>query len=192
MKTYHEDFERERHAREAAIKVKNLAEERMKKMERDMKELRDRLNQQAARRLREDQVRSHSYSTVLIQPSSDDPLPIIYSLQYDDQPPFGEQRRSAEHRFADTQPSNLTDPNRFSGQHQFSGHQEIPVVQRPRSGQQHSGPQFQQHSGLQYQMGHVIEPSASIASPGAPPLPPKGIHGTPPTTAGGFGGIVMY
>ena len=56
MKLYHEDFERERHAREAAIKVKNLAEERMKKMERDMKELRDRLNVQAARRLREDQV----------------------------------------------------------------------------------------------------------------------------------------
>lgn len=56
LKLYHEDFERERHAREAAIKVKNLAEERMKKMERDMKELRDRLNQQAARRLREDQV----------------------------------------------------------------------------------------------------------------------------------------
>ena len=49
LKLYHEDFERERHAREAAIKVKNLAEERMKKMERDMKELRDRLNQQAAR-----------------------------------------------------------------------------------------------------------------------------------------------
>lgn len=56
LKLYHEDFERERHAREAAIKVKNLAEERMKKMERDMKELRDRLNVQAARRLREDQV----------------------------------------------------------------------------------------------------------------------------------------
>ena len=58
LKLYHEDFERERHAREAAIKVKNLAEERMKKMERDMKELRDRLNQQAARRLREDQVKT--------------------------------------------------------------------------------------------------------------------------------------
>ena len=58
LKLYHEDFERERHAREAAIKVKNLAEERMKKMERDMKELRDRLNQQAARRLREDQVKA--------------------------------------------------------------------------------------------------------------------------------------
>jgi hypothetical protein len=66
LKLYHEDFERERHAREAAIKVKNLAEERMKKMERDMKELRDRLNQQAARRLREDQVRVSC---------NDDPLP---------------------------------------------------------------------------------------------------------------------
>ena len=65
LKLYHEDFERERHAREAAIKVKNLAEERMKKMERDMKELRDRLNQQAARRLREDQVSG-----------GDDPLPV--------------------------------------------------------------------------------------------------------------------
>ena len=43
LKLYHEDFERERHARMAAIKVKNLAEERMKKMERDMKELRDKI-----------------------------------------------------------------------------------------------------------------------------------------------------
>ena len=64
LKLYHEDFERERHAREAAIKVKNLAEERMKKMERDMKELRDRLNQQAARRLREDQVGLASLTTL--------------------------------------------------------------------------------------------------------------------------------
>ena len=64
MKLYHEDFERERHAREAAIKVKNLAEERMKKMERDMKELRDRLNLQAARRLREDQVMIASMTTL--------------------------------------------------------------------------------------------------------------------------------
>ena len=36
------------------MKVKNLAEDRMKKMDRELKELRDRLNQQAVRRLRED------------------------------------------------------------------------------------------------------------------------------------------
>ena len=60
----YEDIERERHAREAAIKVKNLAEARMKKMERIMKELRDRLNQQAARRLREDQVSDNDGTTL--------------------------------------------------------------------------------------------------------------------------------
>ena len=63
LKLYHEDFERERHAREAAIKVKNLAEERMKKMERSIKELRDRLNQQAARRL--SQVASMTLSDII-------------------------------------------------------------------------------------------------------------------------------
>ena len=68
MNLYHENYERERHARVVAIKVKNLAEERMKKIERDMKELRDRLNQQAARRLREDQVYGNASF-------NDDPLP---------------------------------------------------------------------------------------------------------------------
>ena len=57
IKIYHEDFDRERNAREAAVKVKNLAEDRMKKMDRELKDLRDRLNQQAVRSLREEPVR---------------------------------------------------------------------------------------------------------------------------------------
>jgi hypothetical protein len=57
IKIYHEDFDRERNAREAAVKVKNLAEDRMKKMDRELKELRDRLNQQAVRSLRDEPVR---------------------------------------------------------------------------------------------------------------------------------------
>ena len=43
MKLHREDFERERRAHEIAIIVKNFAEDRIKKMEREMKDLRDRL-----------------------------------------------------------------------------------------------------------------------------------------------------
>ena len=68
MNLYREKFERERHAREAAIKVKNLAEEKMKKMER---EIRDRLNQQAARRLREADQVMRTLLTTLYQISYD-------------------------------------------------------------------------------------------------------------------------
>ena len=63
---YHEDFDRERNAREAAVKVKNLAEDRMKKMDRELKELRERLNQQAVRSLREEPVRSVDHLAVSV------------------------------------------------------------------------------------------------------------------------------
>ena len=44
---YHEDFEREREAREAAVHVKSIVEEKMKKMETELQELRKKCNQQA-------------------------------------------------------------------------------------------------------------------------------------------------
>ncbi len=47
LKMYQEDFERERQAREAAVKVRNMVEERIVKKEKEVKELRERLNQQA-------------------------------------------------------------------------------------------------------------------------------------------------
>jgi len=39
------------------VKVKDLADDRMRKMDRELKELRERLNQQAVRSMREDAVR---------------------------------------------------------------------------------------------------------------------------------------
>ena len=60
LKAYQEDFERERQAREAAVKVKNMVEERIAKKEKEVKELRDRLNQQAMHTLNvEEPVRLH-------------------------------------------------------------------------------------------------------------------------------------
>ena len=51
MKIYQEDFDREKDAREAAMKVKNLAEDRIKRMEKELKECREQLNQHAAHRI---------------------------------------------------------------------------------------------------------------------------------------------
>jgi hypothetical protein len=46
LRLHREDFERERRAHEIAIIVKNFAEDRVKKMEKEMQELKDKLNPQ--------------------------------------------------------------------------------------------------------------------------------------------------
>ena len=45
---FQEDYDREREAREAALKVKSLAENKMNRMEEELRECRERLNNQAA------------------------------------------------------------------------------------------------------------------------------------------------
>ncbi len=79
---YQEDFERERQAREAAVKVRNMVEERIIKKEKEVKELRERLNQQAMTTLSaEDQVIRKALTRHSLTPS---PTHTHTHTQYDD------------------------------------------------------------------------------------------------------------
>ena len=52
MKQYTEDFDRERVAREEAVKVKNIVEENLQKKEREITSLREQLNMHARQQVR--------------------------------------------------------------------------------------------------------------------------------------------
>lgn len=52
MKQYTEDFDRERVAREEAVKVKNIVEENLQKKEREISSLREQINMHARQQVR--------------------------------------------------------------------------------------------------------------------------------------------
>ncbi|XP_064395087.1 myosin-11-like isoform X2 [Halichondria panicea] len=112
LKMYQEDFERERQAREAAVKVRNMVEERIIKKEKEVKELRERLNQQAMTTLSaEDQYDDSTDSNPVgsFRPQSrrlNAPPPDAHSLS-----PSPSQVRSGEHLMhTQDQPRQLSDP----------------------------------------------------------------------------------
>ena len=174
-------------------------------MERDMKELRDRLNQQAARRLREDQVHTHTHThththiNMANDNISQSQLTLFVNclrFQYDEQQPPTDYRKSGEqpgYRPSDLQPPNFSEPSRYPGaepRRSHSGQQQL--------GHQHSGPQHlgheeqplraRPHSGQEHQQQLMLEP-ANLQSPNAPPIPPREPKniGAAPLTTGGMG-----